>query len=311
MNTQDKNDILEITQYKQRLSVALKAAKICVFEVDLQKQLYTFFENAEDIFKVSGSDILNDVLKFSQLQPELYQQAVINYFSHPDDFPIIDKAFKLIFSGHSTSYEARMRAGGSNFIWCKLDVSPIMENGVPSKMIGVITDISNIKKKTDNLIREIQLDNFTGLYNKKYAQLFIEEILATDTKQPHAMVLIDIDDFKKFNDTFGHAEGDKIIKINAEHIKKVFINSDIVSRFGGDEFLVFIKNFNDIDLLLKRLNSIVKNKYYQYNCTNSIGVAISPQNGTTIEELFNNADKALYHSKLTKSTFTFFSDIVK
>ena len=62
----------ELTQYKERLHVALTAAKICIFEVDIQKQLYTYFENAEVIFGVSGESILKDVQPYSRLDPEAY-----------------------------------------------------------------------------------------------------------------------------------------------------------------------------------------------------------------------------------------------
>ena len=79
----------EIDQYKERLRIALKAAKICIFEVDLLRQLYTYFENAEVIFGVSGDDILSDVRPYSFLEPEEYRRAVSAYFSHPDDAEVI------------------------------------------------------------------------------------------------------------------------------------------------------------------------------------------------------------------------------
>ena len=83
----------ELSSYKERLHIALKASKICVFEVDLSKQLYTFFENAEDIFGVSGETILNDVQPYSKLNPTEYQNAALKYFSHPDDADVINEAF--------------------------------------------------------------------------------------------------------------------------------------------------------------------------------------------------------------------------
>lgn len=65
-------DISDAEKYKERLNIALKAAKICVFEVDLVNQLYTFFENSEDIFGISGEKILEDVRPFSNLSPDAY-----------------------------------------------------------------------------------------------------------------------------------------------------------------------------------------------------------------------------------------------
>ena len=222
----------EAKEYKKRLHIALKAAKICVFEVDLVNQLYTFFENAEDIFGVSGEAILNDVRPFSQLPPDAYQKAVTEYFSHPDDNQVIEKAFQEIFSGKTATYEARMRAGGSDYLWCKIDVIPVMENKLPVKMIGVITDITSVKRKTDRLENEVKLDTFTGIYNKKYAIEIIEDLLEQDSGQKHALVLLDIDHLKHLNDTYGHTLGDEAIQLVAATLKRSFRKTDVLGRFG-------------------------------------------------------------------------------
>ena len=73
----DHNRLEEAKEYKERLSIALKAAKICVFEVDLTRQLYTFFENAEDIFGVSGEVILNDVRPVSYTHLDVYKRQLL------------------------------------------------------------------------------------------------------------------------------------------------------------------------------------------------------------------------------------------
>ena len=117
----------ELKQYKERLRVAMNAAKICVFEVDLTQQLYTFFENAEVIFGVSGETILSQVQKFHSLPPEEYRRAASAYFSHPEDEGVIEAAFANILTGRPASYEARMKAGDSQFIWCRIQAIPIAE----------------------------------------------------------------------------------------------------------------------------------------------------------------------------------------
>lgn len=202
----------DLEQYKDRLRIALSSAKICIFEVDLLRQLYTFFENAEDIFGVSGDSILKDVQSYSTLAPEAYRLAVSKYFSHPDDSAVIEAAFAQILRGEPATYEARMKAGGSAFIWCRISVTPIIEDGKPVRMVGVITDITDLKEKTESLRRAVNLDSFTGLYNKDHTIALINNILDMGTHVKHALVILDIDNFKKFNDTYGHDQGDKIIK---------------------------------------------------------------------------------------------------
>ncbi len=301
------NKVLEVEKYKERLHIALKAAKICVFEVDLQNQLYTFFENAEDIFGVSGQSILQDVQPFSKLSPSEYQKNVSEYFSHPDDKDVIGRAFQCILKGKPTTYQARMRAGGSNFIWCKIDVTPIIENNVPVKMIGVITDISDIKTKTDRLENAAKLDDFTGLYNKSSSVNLIQKKLRKNTEQSHALVLLDIDNFKSINDTFGHYTGDNIIKLVSDTLKNNFRKTDIIGRFGGDEFILLVQNVPNLDWLAQKLRKLIRCGDHNLSCTNSIGVSIFPEDGTEFELLFKKADHALYQSKSFKERYTIFS----
>lgn len=301
----------EAKEYKERLHIALKAAKICVFEVDVVHQLYTFFENAEDIFGVSGDVILNDVRPFSKLDSAAYQKAVSEYFCHPDDEKTVAKAFRSIFSGKTTTYEARMRAGGSDFLWCKIDVTPIIENRVPVRMIGVITDISNLKTRTERLENAVKLDTFTGLYNKKYAIEIIGDLMRKRPNKRHALVLMDIDNFKSFNDTYGHALGDEAIKLVADNLKHSFRKTDVVGRFGGDEFIVFIQDVSNEEWLAKKLGRLLSFKGGRCRCTASIGVAFFPDDAATFYPLFKRADKALYQSKLKRQTYTFFSELRK
>lgn len=308
LTSYDNDDLLETKKYKARLSIALKAAKICVYEVDIVNQLYTFFENSEDIFGVSGDRILQDVQPFSKLKPAEYQKAVSGYFSHPDDVLVIDRAFQSVFEGKPITYEARMRAGGSNFKWCKLDVTPIMENNVPVKMIGVITDITNIKMKTEKLENAVKYDIFTGVYNKNSSIDFIQEHLTKRPNQTHALILVDIDNFKNTNDRYGHDVGDHILLLVAEKLKKSFRKNDIIGRFGGDEFIIFIPNIPNMDWLAKKLGKLVQCEEDGYRCTNSIGVSMFPQNATDFDMLFKKADEALYQSKQTKASYTFYSN---
>lgn len=299
----------ELKQYKERLRIALNAAKICVFEVDLQRQLYTFFENAETIFGVSGDEILKDVQPFSTLEPEEYRAQVSNYFSHPEDAEVIKKAFESIFRGKSTTYEARMRARNSEFVWCSINVTPIMENGEPIKMIGVITDITNIKETTDHLKQAVKLDNFTGVYNKAYATASIIKFLCNNKDEQHALMIVDVDNFKSFNDTYGHAEGDKIIKELSDRISNCFRKSDIIGRFGGDEFIVFIKNSSNEQWLRSKFEKFKQIDTGDYICTISAGISIYPQDALEFNELFKKADQALYLAKNKKKSIEFYSEM--
>lgn len=299
---------LESREDRDRLTIAPKAAKICVFEVDILNQLYTYFENAEDIFGVSGEVILKGVRPYSELEPEGYRPAVSGYFAHPDDCAVIDEAFQCIFQGKPTTYQARIRAGGSDYIWCKLDVTPVIENGIPVKMIGVITDITNRKAKTDHLEEEARLDRFTGLYNKKYSTDRIRRQPRENFGQQHALVLMDADNFKYFNDTYGHAIGDFVIKAVADKLKDNFRKNDIIGRFSGDEFILFIQDVPDMERFMEKLQSLVTCERDGDRCTNSVGISMFPQDTQEFEVLFQKADEALCRAKLRKASYVFYSE---
>ena len=299
----------EAELYQQRLKVALKAAKICVFEVELQKQLYTFFANSEDIFGVTGDRILADVTPFSKLPADDYRRAVSEYFSHPDDFETIGRAFQSVFPGKPTTYEARMRAGDSGYIWCKIDVSPVMEDGVPVKMIGIITNIEEQKTKMGNLMQAAKLDVFTGLYNKVASIEMVKEAMRQNPWRRHALILMDIDNFKDFNDTHGHTAGDAVIRLVADSIKRCFRSTDIAGRYGGDEFMIFVEDFHDFEGLIRRLQQMVHCTGEKFCCTTSMGVAVFPEDGNHFDQLFQKADTALYHSKLNRAAITCFASL--
>ncbi len=298
----------ECQQFKERLSIALKAAHICVFEVDLTRQLYTFFENAEDIFGVAGQQILDDVQPFSRLSPAEYQAAASAYFSHPDDTAVIDKAFQSILSGKPATYQARMKAGDSGYVWCKIDVTPIVEDGVPVRMVGVITDINEMKEKTDILMKKSRVDSFTGLYNKTYSQRLIRKALSENSHQKHALLLMDIDNFKTVNDTLGHAAGDKILLHIADVLKHTFRKTDIIGRFGGDEFILLMQNIQTIEHLREKLTQLQKDRNLETPYTVSIGAAVFPDHAAEFDELFYKADEALYRAKQEKNIYAIYTE---
>lgn len=122
-------------------------------------------------------------------------------------------------------------------------------------MIGIVTDISDIREKRDSLQKAAQLDDFTGLYKKGYAIARMEKILQQELGQSHALVILDIDNFKAFDDTYGHDIGDKIIWEAASRFKAAFRKTDILGRFGGDGFILFVRDIDGIQWLQSKLRN--------------------------------------------------------
>ena len=296
-----------LSESERRLRMGIHSSKICIFEVDLLRQLYTSFENAEAIFGVSGQKILRDVQAFSALGQEEYRKAASHYFSHPEDEATIAEAFQNIYRGAPATYNARMKAGNSEFVWCRVVVTPVTEDGVPVKMIGVIMDINAMILESNQLKKDVQRDLFTGFYNKNYTQRLIDDEIAKFWDRKQALILLDIDNLKKINDTRGHFTGDEIILEISKNIKSIFITDVILGRFGGDEFIIFIKDAGDKAAIYSQIGELLR-AGTDSDITLSAGIAFAPDDGKSFTELFQNADTALYQAKKGKNTWMVYDE---
>lgn len=159
----------------------------------------------------------------------------------------------------------------------------------------VLTRKINIQKDIDEL---------TGISNKGAITREINKYLVDETKDKGIMILLDIDYFKTINDKYGHDIGDDVIKQIGAYLNKKFINGEIVGRFGGDEFIIFIKDTDSIDYasnialsLYKEINETISLPKEEDKITISQGVAIYHGEEKNYSEVFKKADIALYKTK--------------
>lgn len=144
-------------------------------------------------------------------------------------------------------------------------------------------------------------DPLTQLYNRNYLMERLNELLAKAKRNETKVVLsfIDLNNFKYVNDTYGHEEDDKILQTVAKILKNNFRQYDIVSRYGGDEFILVLENIdiNKMGDLLDRANQKIKDELSKYNISISFGVATSDET-TDIEKLIALADERMYENKI-------------
>ena len=170
-------------------------------------------------------------------------------------------------------------------------------------LIGRIVSVHT--RDYNELVHTAQIDGLTAVYNKEHTQPAIDEFLRTSRPDAlHAFLILDIDKFKSVNDTYGHAVGDKVLHRVGEFLKNQFRDDDIIGRVGGDEFVILMKQVSSRDAALSRVQSMLEHirsvKHAEMNgqaITFSVGVAFSPEQGTRFDELYRNADKALYQTK--------------
>ncbi len=180
----------------------------------------------------------------------------------------------------------------------------------------LVRDIQDMKIAEEELIQAAQTDEMTGLLNRAASWKQIQKYLATEGADGcHALFMIDLDDFKLVNDTYGHRAGDMLLTKMASAIKSCFRENDIVGRIGGDEFFVLAKNMFDQDSIRDRAEYLlsVSRAVYATHTTAigsvSIGISCYPTDGYLLDALYEKADEALYKAKgIGKNRFVFSSD---
>lgn len=144
-------------------------------------------------------------------------------------------------------------------------------------------------------------DSLTGLWNHGYFQYLLEEEIKKSSlaKSRFTLLMIDIDDFKAFNDNYGHQAGDSVIREISGIFKDVSRKIDIIARYGGEEFGIILPltKKQEALVLAERIRKAVETRRGFKNITISIGMASFPENGDTKEDLIAKADKALYEAK--------------
>lgn len=200
--------------------------------------------------------------------------------------------------------EFRFLGTNGIYIWCNLHPAAFFdEQGVLTRLIVVISDIDRRKKESIALRQRAEHDLLTGLYNRVTAMSMIDQVIANSKKGVrHALFVIDIDNFKNVNDHLGHWKGDELIIETAARIKGLFREEDIVGRIGGDEFIVFLRNITNMNLILRKADHIGNSfrshpSYEGVEISGSIGVSFYPCDGSSYEELFRKADAAMYAAK--------------
>lgn len=176
-----------------------------------------------------------------------------------------------------------------------------------SQILGTAQDITKRKELEAKLTKEAKFDTLTGLPNRRY---FLDELKKhielqiKDSNYLFAVFFIDLDRFKRINDSLGHNIGDQLLIAVSKRLKHVVRDIDIVARLGGDEFIVLVKNLTNLKEMVKIAENIQKSISQPYNLerynistTSSIGIAPANKKYQEPEEILRDADTAMYKAK--------------
>jgi diguanylate cyclase (GGDEF)-like protein len=147
------------------------------------------------------------------------------------------------------------------------------------------------------------LDGLTGLYNRRYLEDFLNREITRSERHDlvFSIIFVDVDDFKRINDSNGHAFGDRVLRAISDELKESARREDLVARYGGEEFVVVMPQTDTegASIFAERLLETIRSLDGDVSVTLSGGIATYPHHGSTAEELMDNADKRLYEAKLS------------
>ncbi|MCD7835548.1 MAG: GGDEF domain-containing protein [Lachnospiraceae bacterium] len=266
------------------------------FEGSFWDNVRTYAENSSQL-EVFNDGIMDN--KYSSVNVNMNGERRIIYTS-----PIASKTWLLVMGIKAESIENK-----GSVLRRENDRYQVIMLVILAGMLGTIAVAAVLvglreRKNKKELENKADTDLLTGISNKIATERQIKEYIAANPGSQAVMIVMDIDNFKKINDTMGHAFGDEVIKSVGHQLKSMFRITDVVGRLGGDEFIVLLKNIRDskvIDKECRLLEECFHNfevgEYVKYSVTASIGVAIFPRDADSFEKLYKAADSALYSAK--------------
>ena len=307
----EKQEIIEKSE--ERYKLALEGANDAIWEIDLITKKIFYSDKFRDITGYDVSEITNLEDLMELVVEEDKETAVFDFKNHIEGKTLhYQSNIKIVFNG-----------GGHRWILirgkCMRD-----KKGVATKMSGSVTDVSSQKNSEAEITKLQYYDALTEIPNRKLfiATLENEIIMARNSEDKHAVLFIDLDNFKEINDTLGHDYGDKLLKAVAITLRESIRENDFISRVGGDEFFILMRNIKDCAEITSICEKLLFALNYELNIDGkhvytsaSVGITIFPEDAIETSSLLINADTAMYSAKYSgKAKYSFFnksmSDIV-
>ena len=201
--------------------------------------------------------------------------------------------------------------------WLQTTISPLWTKDKKiSHFVMVFEDVTDLKKRKDEMERIALYDPLTGLESRVLFRTRLDKAIqrAQRSGAKTALLFIDVDNFKEVNDTSGHEAGDTVLKTISERLKSHVRKNDTIARISGDEFTVLLSDINSYDDAGKITNCIIESFQHPIRLHNtetfvtvSIGISVTPDDSIDMDELIKNADLAMYKAKQDgRNNFRFF-----
>lgn len=280
----------QLDEANQYLETIQNLSNDVIFHIDIPSRTLT--RRAEKAKRFGLTDVVED-FPYSVIKSGIL---------HPDDCEIYEKKALIALSGLPGMVEVRMKTPKGDYRYRRMIWAPLVQENQPvTQVFGRLSDVQMVRE----LEEKANYDSLTGALNKVSMGEAVERSLALSSQEVnHAVLFLDLDDFKYVNDNLGHKFGDFLLKTLGQRLRDCVRAGDLIGRVGGDEFVLFLRGVSNPDMLLSKaqmilssLNQPVLLEDKSHIIRASIGIAMYPEHGTTFEELYHRADLALYHSK--------------
>lgn len=239
---------------------------------------------------------------------ELYEQYMSKV--HPECAERLKEDFHGIINGKSEYFSAeyRMIKEAGEIVWVlhRGKVVEKDENDNPTRIVSTLVNITDRKKYEEEILFLSYSDKLTGLKNRAYMEKQLE-VLDENEESRYSIIMGDVNGLKVTNDALGHKEGDRLLRIVSEILKKACSSNDIISRWGGDEFIILIKN-KDKKYVEALINKIKENSEnicdFPFKVSISLGYASRNEQNLNADSVMNLAERRMYRNKLTESKST-------
>lgn len=304
--TESKKVQEELRLSLERYEIIMNQTRDIIFEWNIDTDQLTFSVNWEKQFHRPAVSDIRTLLDAG------------NHWLFPEERQKLLNLRSALLDGREVEeQELRLLENNQIPVWYKLRVTAQTDDSQrPVKAIGILTNIDKDKQLSDQLLEKAQRDALTQFYNKEAIQLRIEDLMQDEKFTGGALMIIDIDDFKKVNDTFGHLFGDAFLIEATSRIHQLFRKEDLLGRIGGDEFLIFLNNVTDRRVIEDKARQIIE-AFHAIEVHSqaipfiscSIGIVLVSPHQDTYHQLFQKADQALYSIKDTgKNRFAFYQE---
>lgn len=233
--------------------------------------------------------------------------------------PGYDKSYintikKTVYQRDSLQQEVKLRNSAHVLLPIEISIDEIRndQNQITNYVV-VYSDLTERKKAESQLHNLSNRDRTTNLPNRN---LFFTDLQKLgQLNSHHALLVFDLDNFKKINDSLGHQLGDSLLAKLAMRLNKLTRENDVFYRLGGDEFALVMSDTNDIYTITRTAKQFLaaiatpfKMAGHELAITSSVGIVLFPEDGNTPELLLKNADTAMYHAKKKGNSYLFFND---